>query len=333
MWADARRSSGESHAAQAPAPAARPSQTSGAAPNNWYEKKRLGGLRRFAAAITALNLFGHAWLGFEQAWLVPLVSLATAYAVELLLETIECWSRGRRPRFLGVGLGGFVDFLLSAHISGLAVAMLTFTNENLTAVCFGATAAIASKHVFRAPLPGGGTRHFLNPSNFGITATLLTLDWVGMVPPYQFTENLGRVGDFLLPCVIICLGSLLNTLFTERLPLIFAWLFGFVAQAVIRTSLEGTMLSGALLPMSGVAFILFTFYMVTDPATTPTSPRGQVAFGLSVALTYGLLVANHVVYTLFVALTLVTAARGVLLHVAAWAAARRPVAVEALPTT
>ena len=31
--------------------------------------------------------------------------------------------------------------------------------------------------------------------------------------------------------------------------------------------------------MTGVAFLLFTFYMVTDPATTPVTRRGQIAFG------------------------------------------------------
>jgi hypothetical protein len=65
-----------------------------------------------------------------------------------------------------------------------------------------------------------------------------------------------------------------------------------------------------------VAFILFTFYMVTDPATTPSAPRAQVAFGASVAAVYGLLMAAHVVFGLFFALSLVCAARG------AWAHAR-----------
>ncbi len=299
----------------------------------WYEIKRLGGLRRFAIAITFLNVLGHTVLGFEQAWVVPFVSVGTAYATELLLESIECWSRGRRPRFLGRGALGFVDFLLSAHISGLAVAMLTFTNTRLGAVSFAAVVAIASKHVFRAPMPAGGTRHFLNPSNFGITATLLAFDWVGMVPPYQFTENLGSVGDWVLPAVIICTGTLLNTFFTERIPLILAWVSGFALQAVLRSAWEGTLVAGALMPMTGAAFILFTFYMITDPATTPATPRAQAAFGLGVAATYGVLVANHVVYTLFFALTFVTAVRGAFLHLLAWAAARRPVAAQALPTS
>jgi hypothetical protein len=62
-----------------------------------------------------------------------------------------------------------------------------------------------------------------------------------------------------------------------------------------------------------VAFLLFTFYMVTDPATTPSGWRAQVAFGLSVAAGYGVLMAFHVVFGLFFSLTAVCAARGALL--------------------
>ena len=35
--------------------------------------------------------------------------------------------------------------------------------------------------------------------------------------------------------------------------------------------------------MTGMAFLLFTFYMVTDPATTPRAPLPQFAFGVAVA--------------------------------------------------
>jgi Na+-translocating ferredoxin:NAD+ oxidoreductase RnfD subunit len=84
-------------------------------------------------------------------------------------------------------------------------------------------------------------------------------------------------------------------------------------QAVVRNFLFGAPLTSALLPMTGVAFVLFTFYMVTDPATTPCVPRGQFLFGLSVAVMYGLLVSFHVVFGFFFALTLVSLARGVTL--------------------
>jgi enediyne biosynthesis protein E5 len=285
--------------------------------DRWYQTAdRLGGLRRFAVAITLLNILGHTWFGFEQAWAHPLVGLATAYSCELLLEWVDARCHGRAPKFTG-GLKTLVDFLLSAHISGLAIAMLLYTNEQLWPVAFATSVAIGSKWLFRVPV-GEGTRHFFNPSNFGITIALLLFPWVGIAPPYHFTENLSGAGDWILPGLIVLSGSFLNTRFTHRLPLIAAWLGGFALQAALRSWWFETPLMAALLPMTGVAYILYTFYMVTDPATTPNSYRAQVAFGASVALVYGLLLVAHVVFTLFFALTIVCLMRGLGLYVEAY---------------
>jgi hypothetical protein len=284
--------------------------------DRWYGGDRLAGLRRFAVAITVLNVLGHTVLGFEQSWAQPLASLVAAYATELLLEAVDARAAARRPKYAG-GWRVLADFLLPAHISGLAVAMLLYANDRVAAVVFASVAAIASKRLFRAPIggpAGGGRRHFLNPSNFGITLTLLLFPWVGIAPPYHFTENLAGGGDWALPAIIVLSGSFLNARFTHRVPLILAWLGGFALQALVRSAVWGTPLAAALVPMTGVAFVLYSFYMVTDPATTPEAPRAQVAFGLAVAAAYGLLVASHVVFGLFFALTAVCAARGVGLH-------------------
>src|SRR5215216_1203563 len=192
---------------------------------SWQQANRLGGLRRFAVAITVLNILGHTVFGFEQSWAQPLVALATAYVVELLLERIDSWCRRRTPKYAG-GRRQFVDFLLSAHISGLAVAMLLYANERLWPIIFATTVAICSKAIFRAQVKHG-TRHFFNPSNFGITLTLLLFPWVGISPPYHFTENLQGAGDWVLPGIIVVTGTILNARFTHRLPLIGAWLGGF----------------------------------------------------------------------------------------------------------
>ncbi|NES68702.1 MAG: enediyne biosynthesis protein UnbU, partial [Okeania sp. SIO2D1] len=151
-----------------------------------YQSKRLAGLRRFAIAITFLNILGHTVLGFEQSWAQPLVALVTAYSVELLLETIDARINRQQPRFIG-SFSNLIDFLLSAHITALAVAMLLYANERLFPIAFATAVAISSKAIFRLP---EGKRHFFNPSNFGITITLLLFPWVGIAPPYQFTENL-----------------------------------------------------------------------------------------------------------------------------------------------
>ena len=85
----------------------------------------------------------------------------------------------------------WVDFLLPAHITGLAVAMLLYANENCAVIAFAAAVAIGSKAVFRAPLERR-TRHFFNPSNLGITTTLLLFPWVGSRPPISIRNKFPR---------------------------------------------------------------------------------------------------------------------------------------------
>jgi enediyne biosynthesis protein E5 len=270
---------------------------------------RLPALRRFAVAITVLNVLGHFVLGFEQSWAQPLVAMATAYGVELILEGVGAWSERRAPQFRG-GRCALVDFLLPAHITALAVSMLLYANDRLWVIAFAAALGVASKTLIRVPVGGGRVRHCLNPSNTGIAFTLLLFPWVGIAPPYQFTENLSGLGDWLLPALIVLSGTFLNTRYTGRVPLILAWVGGFLLQAGLRSLIQGTPIAAALLPVSGMAFLLFTFYMITDPATTPSSTMGQLAFGGSAAAAYGLLTASHVVFGLFFSLLIVCSIRG-----------------------
>ena len=167
------------------------------------------------------------------------------------------------------------------------------------------------------------TRHYLNPSNFGIAVTLLLFPWVSIAAAYQFTENLSGIGDWAVPMVIICSGSILNTWYTGRIPLVLAWVGTFALQAIVSSlilwfSVGYCPILARLSAMTGVAFILFTFYMVTDPATTPERPRAQIAFGASVALVYSLFVMSHIVFGLFVSLVIVCVARGLGLYLLAW---------------
>ncbi len=300
--------------------------------DHWYNVSRLGGLRRFAFAITALTVIGHLYLGFEQSVAQPLVALAVAYGMALLLEWVEARADGRSVRFAG-GASALVDFLLPAHITGLAVAMLIYTNDQLWPIAFAVAVAMGAKAIFRAPV-GKGSRHFFNPSNIGISVVLILFPWVGIAPPYHFTENLTGAADWMLPGLIVVSGTYLNARFTRRLPLIATWLGLFAAQALLRSMFFGTPLAAGLVPMTGVAFVLFTFYMVTDPATSPGGLRSQVFFGGAVAVAYAFLMVIHVVFGLFFALAIVCALRGIGLYAQAALARRytaRQVPLE-LPT-
>lgn len=294
--------------------------------SSWSNEKRLAGLRRFAVAISILNLLGHFWFGFEQSWAQLFVSLGAAYATELGLEWLDARTNRRTPAFSG-GLVPLANFLLSAHITALAVAMLLYANDRLWVIAFASATAIASKSIFRVAV-GKATRHLFNPSNLGITVTLLLFPWVGIAPPYHFTENLPPAGRWILPGIIVASGTFLNWRFTRKIPLIVTWLSCFFLQAALRHWLFDTSLTGALMPMTGMAFILFTFYMLTDPGTTPAKTLRQVVFGAAVAFAYCACMLLHIVFGLFFALTAVCSVRGILLYTSAWRRQHAPAPVK-----
>lgn len=267
-------------------------------------------LRNFAISISAFNAFGYTLLGFEQPWLFALLAVVVGYSTDLTFETIAAWSYKRRPEFRDKGLRGLYEFLLPAHITSLAVNMLLYANNQFWPIMFGVMVAVSSKYVLRAPI-AGKMRHFMNPSNLGISACLLLFArWISIAPPYEFSEWASSYFRLFIPIVILVSGTVLNTMLTKRVALIVGWMGGFFIQAFIRHWIWGIQLNTALTVMTGIAFVLFTNYMITDPGTTPTKPRAQFMFGSSVAFVYAVLMQFNVVYTLFFATSIVCALRG-----------------------
>ncbi|MEU2760676.1 MULTISPECIES: enediyne biosynthesis protein [unclassified Streptomyces] len=274
-----------------------------------HDPKIVTALRRFAISITVLNIAGYTVLGFEQPWLWPFIAVAVAYAVETFLEYVGARVEERRPRYAGGGVKGVMEFLYPSHITALAVNMLLYVNDRLWVMVLGVVIAVSAKWVLRAPVRGK-PRHFMNPSNFGIAVVLLLFPWASIAPPYQFTEYTDGAVDWIIPAVIVTLGTLLNAKLTGRMWLIGGWLAAFVLQAVLRGVLFDTAIPPALGMMTGVAFVLFTNYMVTDPGTTPSRPVAQVAFGGGVAVTYGVMTGLGIAYGLFFATAVVCLVRG-----------------------
>jgi hypothetical protein len=277
-------------------------------------KLRLIALWYFVILMIVWNILGHALLGFEQSWATPIVAIVTAVFAQMLLEWVDATAKNRELRFAG-GTGPFLNFLPAALIPGFACGMLLYPNENLWPIAFAVVLSIASKVLFRAPVGNGHYQHIFNPSNVGIAATLLLFPQVGFAPPYHFTENITGAWHWVLPGFILLTGIVIHGCFTGRLPLCGAWILGFVLQGVLRAWYFGSPLYVPLMPMSSAAFIVFTLYMVPDPATTPINPWRQALFGFSVAMIYGLIQVMHVVFGLFFALVTVCAIRGLSLHI------------------
>ena len=274
---------------------------------------RLAALRRFAVTITVLNLLGRTILGFENSWAQMFVALLAAYFTEIILEIVDALANKKAVRFTGGGVTNFIDFLLPAHISGMAVSMLLYTGGLLLPFAFAAAVAIASKALFTVTV-NNVERHFLNPSNTGIALTVFLFPALAPIMPWQFTETLSSNLSSAFPVVVICLGTFMNVRYAKRMPLVLGWVFAFALQGVVRCLVNDLPLVVGLIPMTGVGFVLFTFYMITDPGATPSDKREQVIFGASTALVYCILVLAHIGFAFFYALLIVSLCRGLFLH-------------------
>jgi len=274
----------------------------------------------FTTLLVIWNILGHTVLRFEQSHAQTLAGLATAISVQILLEWVDARAH-RRPVRFGGGWKNFVNFLPPAIIPGLAVPMLLASSDLLWPVVFATTLAIASKVLIRVPVGNGRWQHLFNPSNFGLAVTFLLFPWITVAPGYHFTGNVTGWGNFIVPAVILLSGIVVHALFTGRLPLVLAWLVGFVVQAAVRIWVFDMPLLLPFMPFTSAAIIVFTLYMIPDPATTPLRTVDQILFGFAVAVAFGILIVSHVVYTLFYALLVVSLGRGLILWSrSAWSA-------------
>ena len=280
--------------------------------------KRLYALWHFTIFMATWHIVGQAYLGFEQAWAHPMLAVGTACLTQFFLEWLDAKVNKRTPRYAG-GIANFLNLFPPAIIVGGALGMLLYPNELLTPAIFAAIISISSKVLIRVRLPNGLTQHIFNPSNLGICATLLLFpDVVGMAPPYHFTENLTGAWHWGVPGIILTSGLVLHTRATGRLPLCATWLLAYAAQALVRAWLDGVPWYVPMMPMSSAAFIIFTLYMIPDPATSPLVWWRQVLFATAVAVLYGFLVITQNVFGLFLALFGVCLVRGVSIAIYTW---------------
>lgn len=162
----------------------------------------------------------------------------------------------------------------SALISGLSLCLLLRTNSWQLAFV-AAVATIAGKFVLR-----WRGKHLFNPTNFGIVALMLATDGKVWVSPGQW----GSAALFAF--LVACLGGLVVNRAT-RSDVTYAFLAFYLAVVFGRALWLGQPAAIPLHQLSSGAFLIFTFFMISDPRTTPDSRAGRVLFALLVALGAG----------------------------------------------
>jgi Na+-transporting NADH:ubiquinone oxidoreductase subunit NqrB len=159
----------------------------------------------------------------------------------------------------------------SACISALSLCLLLRTNR-LAWAAAAAALAIGSKFVLRVR-----GKHIFNPTNIGIVALLLATGGGVWVSPGQW-GNAAFFGFLLL-----CLGGLVVNR-AARADVTCAFAGAYASILLGRALWLGQPLAIPLHQMANGAFLIFCFFMISDPRTTPDSRAGRILFAILVAL-------------------------------------------------
>jgi Na+-transporting NADH:ubiquinone oxidoreductase subunit NqrB len=209
--------------------------------------------------LAALLVYGIGWLDFDITPLRAALILGSALAT----QKIGDWLSG--------SVAPFASTSRSALISGLSLCLLVRSNVDALA-CLAAVIAISSKFLIKVR-----GKHVFNPTNGAIVALLLVTNAV-WVSPGQW----GTAAFFAF--LMACAGSLVVTR-AARADVTVACIAFFSALVVGRSLYLGEPMAIPLHRLESGAFLLFSFFMISDPKTTPDSRVARIVFAALVAFT------------------------------------------------
>src|SRR6266542_2698808 len=164
----------------------------------------------------------------------------------------------------------------SALISGLSLCLLLRT-ESATLAALTSVVTIASKFVLR-----WRGKHVFNPTNFGLTAAMLATGG-GPGRTGAVWVSPGQWGNAaFLGFLLACLGGLVVNR-ARRSDVTWAFLASYLGLLIARAPWPGQPLRIPLHQLESGAFLIFTFFMISDPRTTPDSRAGRILFAALVA--------------------------------------------------
>ena len=207
------------------------------------------------AVLTLLVCFGALALDFGIRWQNAVIIVATALLVQFL-GTLHA----RLPRFDP----------LSQLITSLSLTLLLRTDQVGLAA---AAAAIAISSKFLIRFRG---KHVFNPANLALVTLTLASNqaWVS-----SGQWGSAAIGAFTLAC----LGFLVLTR-AKRAETTIAFLLIYAGLLFGRAFWLGDPLAIPLHQLQNGALLIFAFFMISDPKTTPNTPVGRVLFAAIVAV-------------------------------------------------
>jgi len=246
--------------------------------------------RYFQVIFQAIFLsYGILFLHWNADWQHYVISIGGCLTFQYTADSI------RSKRFLR--LNEFDRWGFSVLISAMSLCLLLKTNDWWVSL-LTAFLTVASKYVFRF-----NKKHIFNPSAFGIVATiLLTKDaWLS---PGQWGSNA------VIFFFVVTLGTIVVTR-VQKLDVSLAFLLTFVGLLYWRqVYVLGWPMDHFIHSVSTGSLLLFTFFMISDPRTSPNHPMARIVWAILIAVVSFYLAAfkwkyNTIIWVLVAAAPLV----------------------------
>ncbi len=169
----------------------------------------------------------------------------------------------------------------SALITSLGLSLLLKVDA-LEWVLFATFIAIGSKFLIKY-----NGKHIFNPANIGVVGTIL-LTHHAWISPGQWGSNI------IYLFIVGSLGFLVIKK-VARIDIALTFIGTFGGLLFIRNILYlGWPIDFWLHQMTNGTLMLFTFFMITDPMTTPNNKKGRIVFALILAIiAFYLTTFNH----------------------------------------
>lgn len=245
-----------------------------------------------AAILFTYLVLGLTVLGFNRSPLQAIVTTITCCTLEVILTYIF------KKKWI---------FPLSAMITSFSLSFLLNYSHDFLLLFIPIFFAIGSKYILQF-----NGKHFFNPAMMGVALSLLFAeDLVTASPAYQWN------GIATMSIFIVTLGLIFVIPKVSRTWLVLSFLFFFSIQTALRAFIMKhhlpfeTLFLGTL---SSPAFFIFTFFMITDPASSPKTKKDQIIVGFSLATVDLLLHLYQSYYTFFYAALIVASVRFVWFH-------------------
>src|SRR5258705_8608162 len=219
--------------------------------------------RYFQVVFQAVFLsYGILFLHWNADWQHYIISIGGCLFFQYAADSI------RSKRFLKPN--EFDRWGFSVLISAMSLCLLLKTN-NWYVSLFASFFTVASKYILRF-----NKKHIFNPSAFGIVATiLLTKDaWLS---PGQWGSNA------VIFFGVITFGTIVVTR-VQKLDISLAFLLTFIGLLYWRqVYVLGWPMDYFIHSVSTGSLLLFTFFMISDPRTSPNHPVARIIWAILIA--------------------------------------------------